>query len=37
MIAALVIGSALPYKLLVEPTEREPDSVPEVESNGEAF
>ena len=37
VIAALVIGSALPYKLLIEPLEGETDNGPEVELDGEPF
>ena len=37
VIAALVIGSAMPYKALIEPLEGETDNGPEVELDGEAF
>jgi len=37
VIAALVIGSALPYATLIQPLEGETDSGPEVELDGEPF
>jgi hypothetical protein len=37
VIAALVIGSALPYAKLIEPLEGETDKGPEVELDGEPF
>jgi hypothetical protein len=37
VIAALVIGSALPYKALIEPLPDETDNGPEVEIEGEPF
>ena len=37
VIAALVIGSSLPYKMLIEPLESQTDKGPEVELDGEPF
>ena len=37
VVAALVIGSALPYAKLIEPLEGEADKCPEVELDGEPF
>lgn len=37
VIATLVIGTALPNKLLIEPLEGERDLGPEVELDGEPF
>jgi hypothetical protein len=37
VIAALVIGSSLPYKMLIEPMEGEKGTGPEVELDGEPF
>jgi transposase-like protein len=37
VVAALVIGSALPYAALIQPLEGETDNGPEVESDGEPF
>ena len=37
VIAALVIGSAMPYKMLIEPLEGETDKGPEVELDREPF
>ena len=37
VIAALVIGSAMPYKALIEPSPGEPGKGPEVELGGEPF
>jgi transposase-like protein len=37
VIAALVIGSAMPYKALIQPLEGERDEGPEVELDGEPF
>jgi hypothetical protein len=37
VIAALVIGSAMPYKKLIAPMDEQPNAGPEVELDGEPF